>query len=108
MGLFDIFKSKKQEPIVVHKTTTIVKKNTVVVKKNTSKEEPKNDNGVPAVLENEPRFTNLIVCLDPGHAVSTPGKRSPYSACKVEPALDFYEYKFNREICDLLYDMLIK
>lgn len=102
MGLFDIFKPKKQEPVVVHKTTTVVKKNTTVVKTNTPKEESKKDNGVPATPHKEPRFTNLIVCLDPGHAVSTPGKRSPYSACKVEPALDFYEYKFNREIVDML------
>ena len=79
MGLFDIFKPKKQEPIVVHKTTTVVKKNTVVVKKNTHKEELKKDNCAPAVPQKEPRFTNLIVCLDPGHASSTPGKRSPYS-----------------------------
>ena len=102
MGLFDIFKPKKQEPVVIHKTTTVVKKNTVVVKKNTPKEESKKDNVTPAVPQKEPRFANLIVCLDPGHAVSTPGKRSPYSACKVEPALDFYEYKFNREIVDML------
>lgn len=102
MGLFDIFKHKKQEPVVVHKTTTIEKKNTVVVKKNTpKKEEPKNNN-VPFISQKASRFTNLIVCLDPGHAVSTPGKRSPYSACKVEPALDFYEYKFNREIVNML------
>ena len=101
MGLFDIFKKKEKEPVVVHKTT-VVKKNTTVVKKNTPKEEHKKDNDVPAVLEKEPRFTNLIVCLDPGHAISTPGKRSPYSACKVEPALNFYEYKFNREIVDML------
>lgn len=107
MGLFDIFKKKEKEPVVVHKTT-VVKKNTTVVKKNTPKEETKKDNSAHTAMENEPRFTNLIVCLDPGHAVSTPGKRSPYSACKVEPALDFYEYKFNREICDILHDMLIK
>ena len=102
MGLFDIFKPKKQEPVVVHKTTTVVKKNTVVVKKKAPKEKPKKDNMAPAIQQKEPRFANLIVCLDPGHAVSTPGKRSPYSACKVEPALDFYEYKFNREIVDML------
>ena len=102
MGLFDIFKKKEKEPVVVHKTTTVVKKNTVVVKKNVPKEEPKKDNMAPAIQQKEPRFANLIVCLDPGHAVSTLGKRSPYSACKVEPALDFYEYKFNREIVDML------
>ena len=102
MGLFDIFKKKEKEPVVVHKTITVVKKNTVVVKKSTPKEELKKDNESQAIQQKEPRFANLIVCLDPGHAVSTPGKRSPYSACKVEPALDFYEYKFNREIVDML------
>ena len=102
MGLFDIFKKKEKEPVVVHKTTTVVKKNTTVIKKNTPKEEPKKDNGDAGAPQKEQRFTNIIVCLDPGHAVSTPGKRSPYSACKVEPALDFYEYKFNREIVDML------
>lgn len=102
MGLFDIFKKKEKEPIVVHKTTTVIKKNTVVVKKRSPKEEPKKGNETQAIQQKEPRFANLIVCLDPGHAISTPGKRSPYSACKVEPALDFYEYKFNREIVDML------
>ena len=102
MGLFDIFKKKEKVPVVIHKTTTVVKKNTVVVKKKAPKEEPKKDNMAPAIQQKEPRFANLIVCLDPGHAVSTPGKRSPYSACKVEPCLDFYEYKFNREIVDML------
>ena len=102
MGLFDIFKKKEKDSVVVHKTTTIVKKNTVVVKKNTPKEEPKKDNDVQTIQQKEPRFANLIVCLDPGHAISTPGKRSPYSACKVETCLDFYEYKFNREIVDML------
>ena len=102
MGLFDIFKKKEKEPVVVHKTTTVKKKNTVVVKKNAPKEEPKKDNETQAIQQKESRFANLIICLDPGHAISTPGKRSPYSACKVEPALDFYEYKFNREIVDML------
>lgn len=102
MGLFDIFKKKEKDSVVVHKTTTVVKKNTAVVKKNTHKEVCKKDNDVEDIQQKEPRFANLIVCLDPGHAVSTPGKRSPYSACKVEPALYFYEYKFNREIVDML------
>ena len=102
MGLFDIFKKKEKEPVVIHKTTTVVKKNTKKKKKKAPKEELKKDNIAPTIQQKEPRFANLIVCLDPGHAVSTPGKRSPYSACKVEPALDFYEYKFNREIVDML------
>lgn len=47
-----------------------------------------------------------MVHIDNGHASSTPGKRSPYSANKVLPALDFYEYKSNREIAAILKDKL--
>lgn len=43
-------------------------------------------------------YPKLAVCLDNGHAKSTPGKRSPYLISGQEPALSFYEYKFNREI----------
>ena len=53
--------------------------------------------GEPAIAKK--RYPNLSVCLDPGHAASTGGKRSPYSLGKVkEPKLDFYEYKFTRMI----------
>lgn len=110
MGLFDIF-NKKKEPVVIKKTTTVINKHTTVVKKKEYKEEDlvnknikveTNESGFPVSGVGKPRYIDLLVCLDPGHASSTPGKRSPYSACKVEPALDFYEYKFNREICEKL------
>ena len=103
MGLLDFFKPKQKEtnPVVVKKTTTVVKKNTTVVVKK-QKEETKEEKNEQPPVNGPKQFPNLIVCLDPGHASSTPGKRSPYSACKVEPALDFYEYKFNREICKML------
>lgn len=47
-------------------------------------------------------YDKLIVILDPGHAVTTPGKRSPIK----EDGTRFYEYQSNREIADLLADML--
>lgn len=128
MGLFDFFKPKQQNPVVIKKNTTIIKKNTVVIKK--KKEEPKVEAKsetpnkvevtVPQVApvsvepvkqtvsvenKNVPsvnRYENLIVCLDPGHASTTGGKKSPYTLNKVKPELDFYEYKFNREICKIL------
>lgn len=106
MGLLDFFKPKQKEPVVIKKTTTVVKKNTVVVKKNTADKNNKDIEQVQTEPVNTFRYKDLLVCLDPGHAVSTPGKRSPYSACKVEPALDFYEYKFNREVCQKLANKL--
>lgn len=51
-------------------------------------------------------YSNIMVHIDNGHASSTPGKRSPYSANKVLPALDFYEYKSNREIAEILRQKL--
>ena len=59
------------------------------------------------MMEDKKQYKKLCVCLDPGHAESTPGKRSPYSLGYVtEPELDFYEYKFNRIICDKLKPLL--
>lgn len=104
MGLFDFLKPKKQKPVVVKKTTTVVNKHTTVVKKEEKKEEKLLFQQVETKLKKQ--YPNLIVVLDPGHASSTHGKRSPYSTCKVQPALDFYEYKFNREICTMISQLL--
>ena len=50
----------------------------------------------PKVIE--PQYPNVKILVDNGHGNNTEGKRSPYSLCKVEPAIDYYEYKWNREI----------
>ena len=53
------------------------------------------------------QYPKLCVCLDPGHAESTPGKRSPFSLGKVKtPELDFHEYKFNRVMAEKIKSML--
>lgn len=105
MGLLDLFKPKKKEQTVVKKTTTVVKKNTIVIKKQPTIKQI-SESQLETMVNGPTQYPNLIVCLDPGHAVSTPGKRSPYSACKVKPELEFYEYQFNREICKMLAKML--
>ena len=51
-------------------------------------------------------YSKFAVILDPGHSKETPGKRSPYSANKVLPGIDFYEYQFNREVTAILKRML--
>lgn len=48
------------------------------------------------------QYNNLVVVLDPGHAKSTAGKRSPIK----EDGTRFYEYQFTRDITDLLAEML--
>lgn len=42
--------------------------------------------------------SNIKILIDNGHGNDTAGKRSPWSSDKVKPELDFYEYKWNREI----------
>ena len=50
----------------------------------------------PKVIK--PQYPDVKILIDNGHGNNTVGKRSPYSLCGVEPAIDFYEYKWNREI----------
>ena len=58
----------------------------------------------PKVIE--PQCPNVKILVDNGHGNNTEGKRSPYSLCKVEPAIDYYEYKWNREIAKPIVDGL--
>ena len=51
-----------------------------------------------AVYEDIEPIDGIKILVDNGHGSDTPGKRSPYSASGVEPAIDFYEYEWNREI----------
>ena len=53
-----------------------------------------------------PQYPNVKILVDNGHGNNTEGKRSPYSLCKVEPAIDYYEYKWNREIAKPIVDGL--
>ena len=38
-------------------------------------------------------YPNLLVCLDNGHASTTPGKRSSYLCSGALPKLELYEYE---------------
>lgn len=49
---------------------------------------------------------NVVVCLDNGHGEDTPGKCSPWSACKVPPELPFREYEYCRDIVSRLAKVL--
>lgn len=54
----------------------------------------------------EPQYPNVKILIDNGHGNNTAGKRSPYSLCGVEPAIDFYEYKWCREIAKEIVEEL--
>lgn len=52
------------------------------------------------------KYSHIKILIDNGHGENTYGKRSPYSANKVEPEIDFFEYKWNREISELIINEL--
>lgn len=54
------------------------------------------------------QFPKLLVCLDNGHASTTPGKKSSYLCSGVLPALELYEYEFNRKVAKVLKAKLEK
>ena len=51
-------------------------------------------------------YSHVKILIDNGHGNNTAGKRSPYSLCGVEPAIDFYEYKWCREIAKEIVEEL--
>ena len=87
------------------------KKDNIVINEIISDKEEKNMNEfvvnnqiVPSIKK---QYNGLVVVLDPGHAVSTSGKKSPYSLKKVSsPEIPFEEWEFNREIAYILKPML--
>ena len=56
----------------------------------------------------EKPMKKVIVCLDNGHGEETPGKRSPYLATGVPPALPLREYAYCREIVEMLKNELVE
>lgn len=59
---------------------------------------------MPKIIE--PQYPNVKILIDNGHGNNTSGKRSPYSQNKISPNIDFYEYKWNREIAKPIVDEL--
>lgn len=65
----------------------------------------------PEIIEEETTIVekrNVVVCLDNGHGSDTPGKCSPWSACKVPPEIPFREYEYCRDIVRRLAPILEK
>jgi N-acetylmuramoyl-L-alanine amidase len=104
-ALFD--KTNNEEQIVVEEKNDEVFVDEIVVNK---EENTMNEIIEGAAMEAAtPRkmYNGLVVVLDPGHAITTQGKKSPYSLKKVSsPEIPFEEWEFNREIAYTLKPML--
>lgn len=108
--IVDLFKSlfgKKEEVIVVEgesgETIPVNEPDIVDVEENN--EEPQGETDPVEIFTG--KVSNMKILIDCGHGNNTAGKRSPYSMNKVEPAIEFYEYKWNREIGKTIVDDLV-
>ena len=59
-----------------------------------------NENESCVIMDN--KYNDVVVHLDPGHASTTPGKKSSYLCSGSLPAIELYEWKFNRCIVERL------
>lgn len=78
---------------------------------NETEEQEINESNVCQEMNDEilssPRYRNCVILIDNGHGENTKGKRSPYTLNGIKPELDFYEYKWNREIAKAIVERLV-
>ena len=107
-----------KQPLIVDKQFEMKQMPTMGINKDTIVDQNKQQDTEFVVTEGEStvqptetpkQYPNLVVVLDPGHASSTAGKRSPYSLGKVsEPALPLEEWAYVRDITYRVKEILNK
>ena len=109
-----LFKKKDAEeniePVTSGETVDVVDSGSTVTDIDSGETVPSN----PIIItndndgcENEPGFVSEYrILIDNGHGNDTAGKRSPWCANGVQPAIEFYEYKWNREIAKPIVEEL--
>lgn len=88
---------KKEEPVIDDNTPISNETDTIVSGEENTIDDEEFDEVEPVLGTPENNFKTVIL-IDNGHGENTGGKRSPYSLYGIKPELDFYEYKWNREI----------
>ena len=69
---------------------------------------PKTDINMGVSIMDKKEFKSPIkILIDNGHGIDTAGKRSPYSATGVKPEIPFFEYRWNREVAQEVYQNLL-
>ena len=102
IALINFFKSlfgKKEEhennEVICNENDTIVEHDEPIDEPNLGQSGEQMSNGC-----------KMVILIDNGHGDNTPGKKSPYSCYGVKPEIEFYEYKWNREIAEVIYERL--
>jgi N-acetylmuramoyl-L-alanine amidase len=100
-------KTNNSEPIIVDVKSTDEVIDEIIINKEENVMNEINEGEAIGIADSRKMYNGLVVVLDPGHAITTPGKKSPYSLKKVSsPEIPFEEWEFNREIAYILKPML--
>ena len=88
-------KENNEKPIVINNGETVNEIN-------------ENDDNEINCQSEEPQQNDckMVILIDNGHGTNTPGKKSPYSCYGIKPEIEFYEYKWNREIATEIHARL--
>lgn len=69
-------------------------------------DENSNNNSSNSITIQQTMNSDIKILIDNGHGYNTPGKRSPFSSHGTKPEIEFYEYKWNREIAKPIVEEL--
>jgi len=69
-------------------------------------DKPNNEPNLGQSCEQVSNDCKMVILIDNGHGNNTQGKKSPYSCYGVKPEIEFYEYKWNREIATEIHKRL--
>lgn len=107
IALINFFKSlfgKKEEP---ENNEVICNENDTIVEHDEPIDDPIDEPNLGQSGEQVSNGCKIVILIDNGHGNNTPGKRSPYSCNGVKPEIEFYEYKWNREIATEIHKRLV-
>lgn len=110
-AIIDFFKklfSKKKENMDEDIVPGITNEDDTIINEDEQEEPVAGENDDENTLECPNVGKNFVILIDNGHGKNTGGKRSPYSLYGIEPAIDFYEYDYNRLIAKKIVGELMK
>jgi N-acetylmuramoyl-L-alanine amidase len=96
-------KNNEENETIETNDAEISNENDTIVNYETIDENEEYEEEILSVPQNN---NKTVILIDNGHGNNTSGKRSPYSACGTKPEIDFYEYKWNREIANEIVNRL--
>ncbi len=106
IALINFFKflfRKKEEP---ENNEVTCNENDTIIEHDEPIDNPIDELNLGQSCEQMSNGCKMVILIDNGHGDNTPGKKSPYSCYGVKPEIEFYEYKWNREIAEVIYERL--